>query len=112
MTQKPAPIPFPVALDKFGVELQSAIMKFQKEGVLKTALISDLVKVYGAVFWMQQLFATFFNAHMEDYNYFTKNYEELKKKFEELETKVAGYSSEINTLRGKITKPEEKPTQG
>ena len=98
------PVPFPVALDKFGTELQNAIIAFQKGGVLKTALISDIVKLYGAVFWMQQLLATFYNGHAQDYIFFSKNSEELKKKLGDLETRVAGYSERINILEADLRK--------
>jgi len=107
MPQKPETVPFPVALDRFGVELKKEMMRLQKEGVLKTALMTDLVKLYGALFWMQQLFATFFMAHMEDSRVFGNNYEVLKKKLDDLETRVAGYSERINGLSAELKKAQE-----
>lgn len=104
----PKSVPFPVALDKFGTELQNVMMELQKNGVLKTALMSDLVKIYGAIFWMQQLLAAFFNMHMHDYSLFSRNYEELKKRHDELETRTAGYSERINILEAEVRKSKEE----
>lgn len=104
MAPKPEAVPFPVALDKFGIELKNEMIKLQKDGVLKSALMTDLAKLYGAMFWMQQLFATFYNAHIADYTYFEKGYEEIKKKVEDLETRIAGYSERINGLPAEILK--------
>lgn len=102
-------IPFPQALDNFGKDLLAATEEMKRES-LKGALCTDLARMYGAIYWMQQLVTLFYNSNVMNFDGWAERTHKLEMKIGELETKIAGYSSEINTLRGQVKKLEENNT--
>jgi len=98
-------VPFGELLDVFGKNLTEIIEELKHDS-LKPAIVSDIVKSLSGLYHIQQLFVLFYNLHVKNFDILMQDAVNTKKKTEELETRMAGYSSEINTLRGRIAKLE------
>ena len=102
-------ITYPELLDKFGLELTKKIQAVQGDR-LKPAIITDILDVYNAMAWMQQLMVLSYNLQVTNYNLSMERLTAVEKKNEELETRAAGYSERINALETKTKKLESGET--
>ena len=103
-------VPFGQLLDGFGKHTADTIENLKRDS-LKPAIISDVVMSFVGLHALQQLFVVFYNLHVKNFDVQMQELKAIKTKNEELETRMAGYSSELNILRGKIAILEEKPNQ-
>lgn len=94
-------VPFPIFLDEFGVQIKEAIKHLQSDS-LKPALISDIIKVLDRCFVLQQMDVMAYTTAAQNFNGLAATVEAQKKVIETLETKLAGYSQQLNELRGKV----------
>ena len=79
---------YPELVNKFGEELVMA-MNMLKRDSLKPAMLADIVKVYDAVHWTQQLLAMFYNLSVTNYEVTMEKIVALEEKVKTLESKVA-----------------------
>ena len=96
-------VPYPDLLDGFGKELVVAIQQM-KSVSLKPAIMADIIKVYDAVLWTQQLLAMFYNLHVKNHAILMEKIVAVEKKNEELATKLAGYSERLNGFETEFKK--------
>lgn len=96
-------IPYGDALDNFGKELVKTINELQRDS-LKPALVSDVVKIYGAIFCVQQMMVNLYNGYVKNFDKAMETLNGANKKIEDLETRIAGYSERINSLSSELDK--------
>ncbi len=98
-------VPYPQMLDGFAQELRDVIKAIEPDQ-LKPALMSDILKIYGGIYWMQQLVTMHYNLGVKNYEIQMQTITTQGQKIKDLETKLAGYSERINTMEGKMKKFE------
>jgi cell division protein FtsB len=93
-------VPYGQLLDNFGKSIQMEIGLIKPNG-LKPTIMADVMKVYGAVYGLQQLLVLLHNFSAQDYEKITEKINEQEKKIEALETRCAAFIERIAVLESK-----------
>ena len=93
-------VPYGQLLDEFGTSIQKEI-GIIKPGGLKPAIMSDIMRTYGAIYGIQQLMVIFYNLHVQNYEKLMQKLAEQGNEIESLKTRCATYTEKINELERK-----------